>query len=172
MDLKKKVKPSKLKPRVSVDRPAESFEAEDHASQPLLDRDFLRRRIKNLPLMPGVYLMKDGSGTVIYVGKALSLRKRVSSYFHSKHLSGRTEQMVSLIRDISYIQTHSEAEALIYENSLIKQLSPKYNIALRDDKSYPMLKLTVNEKFPRLFVTRKRAKDGAPYYGLTQTRSS
>ncbi|MBN1526189.1 MAG: excinuclease ABC subunit C [Candidatus Omnitrophica bacterium] len=126
----------------------------------------LKEKIKALPNSPGVYLMKDAGGALLYVGKADNLKKRVSSYFHPhrKHPE-RIELMVSKVADIDYIPTATSAEALIYENSLIKQLSPRYNVALRDDKSYPMLKLTVNETFPRLFITRQKKKDGALYYG-------
>lgn len=110
--------------------------------------------------------MKDENGNILYVGKAGNLRKRVASYFYPRrNLTERLRAMVEKISDISYIPASTEAEALIYENSLIKQLSPKYNVALRDDKSYPMLKLTVNEKFPRLFITRQKKADGAVYYG-------
>ena len=126
----------------------------------------IKETIKNLPDTPGVYIMKDGSGGVLYVGKANDLKKRVSSYFRPlSRLPERLESLISQVKDISYIPTITSAEALIYENGLIKQLSPKYNIALRDDKSYPLLKLTVNEKFPRLIITRERKDDGAVYYG-------
>lgn len=126
----------------------------------------IKEKIKNLPGSPGVYIMKDEKGLVLYVGKAGNLRKRVSSYFYpARNLGERIRSMVGKISDISYISSSTEAEALIYENSLIKQLSPKYNVALRDDKSYPMLKLTVNEKYPRLFITRQKADDGSVYYG-------
>ena len=126
----------------------------------------LKEKIKALPNSPGVYLMKDADGALLYVGKADSLKKRVSSYFHPHRKSPeRIEVMVSKVADIDYIPTATSAEALIYENSLIKQLSPRYNVALRDDKSYPMLKLTVNESFPRLFMTRQKKKDGSLYYG-------
>ena len=125
-----------------------------------------KEKIKNLPGSPGVYIMKGDKEEVLYVGKAGNLKKRVSSYFYpNRRLTDRTEALVAHIRDISYIQTSTEAEALIYENSLIKQLRPKYNVALRDDKSYPFLKLTLNEKFPRLFITRQKKNDGAAYYG-------
>lgn len=126
----------------------------------------LKEKIKALPNSPGVYLMKDAAGALLYVGKADSLKKRVSSYFHPhRRHPERIELMVSKIADIDYVPTATSAEALIYENSLIKQLSPRYNVALRDDKSYPMLKLTVDEHFPRLFITRQKKKDGALYYG-------
>ena len=130
------------------------------------DKKLLSARVKELPSSPGVYIMKDKKGDILYVGKAGNLRKRVTSYFYPRrNLAGRLLAMVERISDISYIPASTEAEALIYENSLIKQLSPKYNVALRDDKSYPMLKLTVNEQFPRLFITRQKKDDGSIYYG-------
>ena len=126
----------------------------------------IRQKIRQLPNSPGVYIMKDSSGTVLYVGKAIDLRKRVMSYFRPKAtLPARIDAMVGLVDDIDHIVTSTEAEALIYENGLIKQLSPKYNVALKDGKSYPMLKLTVKEDFPRLIMTRGRKDDGAAYYG-------
>jgi excinuclease ABC subunit C len=126
----------------------------------------LKAKVKSLPALPGVYMMKDRDGVVLYVGKAGNLRKRVSSYFYpNRRMNERIDRLVSLIEDVEYMVTSTEAEALIYENSLIKQLEPKYNVALRDDKSYPMLKLTVNEKFPRIFITRRKQDDGAIYYG-------
>lgn len=125
-----------------------------------------KAKIKELPDFPGVYLFKDKNGHVLYVGKAVNLKKRVSSYFRSgADLQERLSLMVSRVEDISYIPCQTEAEALIYENSLIKQFSPKYNVALKDSKSYPQLKLTTNEKFPRLLITRQRKDDGAAYYG-------
>ncbi|MDD5427968.1 MAG: excinuclease ABC subunit UvrC [Candidatus Omnitrophica bacterium] len=126
----------------------------------------LKEKVKALPALPGVYIMKGAEGRVLYVGKAGNLKKRVSSYFYpNRRLNERIDQLVSSIADIEHMTTSTEAEALIYENSLIKQLAPRYNIALRDDKSYPMLKLTVNEKFPRLFITRRKVNDGSMYYG-------
>lgn len=126
----------------------------------------IKTAIKKMPESCGVYMMKGAAGDVLYVGKAKNLKKRVSSYFQaSRALGERIESLIRQVMDISYIPTSTEAEALIYENGLIKQLSPKYNVALRDDKSYPLLKLTVNEKFPRLIMTREKNKDGAVYYG-------
>ena len=126
----------------------------------------LKETIKNLPGSPGVYMMKSASGEILYVGKADNLKKRVSSYFQtSRRHPDRIEFLVSQIADISYLPTATSAEALIYENGLIKQLCPKYNVALRDDKSYPMLKITLKEKFPRLMITRESKKDGSIYYG-------
>jgi len=125
-----------------------------------------KEKIKALPDSAGVYIMKGDGDEVLYVGKAADLRKRVASYFRpNARLADRIEAMVERVKEITYIPTSTEAEALIYENSLIKQLAPKYNVALRDDKSYPMLKLTMNEKFPRLFITRQKRGDGAIYYG-------
>lgn len=126
----------------------------------------IKKTLNNLPHAPGVYIMKDAKGAVLYVGKAIDLKKRVASYFQtSRNHPARIRSMVSKVAQVSTVPASTEAEALIYENGLIKQLSPKYNIALRDDKSYPQLKLTINEKFPRLILTRQRSDDGAIYYG-------
>lgn len=126
----------------------------------------VKETVNNLPHAPGVYIMKNDSGEVLYVGKANDLKKRVSSYFQrSKKHPERIESLVSHVAEIDFLPVSTSAEALIYENGLIKQLSPKYNVALRDDKSYPLLKLTVNEKFPRLILTRERKDDGSVYYG-------
>jgi len=123
-------------------------------------------KIKGLPSSPGVYLMKDSAERVLYVGKAKNIKRRVSSYFKRySRLPERLESLVLKVEDIAYIPTATEAEALIYENSLIKQYAPKYNIALKDGKSYPLLKLTMNERYPRLFITRQRKSDGAAYFG-------
>lgn len=119
-----------------------------------------------LPDKPGVYLMHDAEGKVIYVGKAVVLKNRVRSYF--RNLASHTPKvkaMVAKIADIETIVTSSEVEALILECNLIKKYRPRYNIMLKDDKTYPYLKLTVNEDFPRLYVTRKQSRDGAKYYG-------
>jgi excinuclease ABC subunit C len=125
-----------------------------------------KERLKNIPNLPGVYLMKDKKGTVLYIGKAASLRKRTPSYFRrDANLPPRTRLMVEKIADISFFVTGSEAEALITESALIKRYKPRYNVALKDDKSYPLLKLTVKEDFPRLILTRKRRNDGSIYYG-------
>jgi len=122
--------------------------------------------IKGLPDSPGVYQFFDKKGHVIYVGKALRLKRRVASYFQSgRARDNRLELLTGEVRDIRVIRTSSEAEALIYEAGLIKAHAPKFNIELKDDKSYPFLKLTVNEKYPRLFMTRRRMNDGALYYG-------
>ncbi|MCR4431891.1 MAG: excinuclease ABC subunit UvrC [Tepidanaerobacteraceae bacterium] len=127
---------------------------------------FNPERIASFPERPGVYIMKDKRGKIIYVGKAVSLKNRVRSYFQSsKNLPVKVASMVPMIEDIEYIVTDSEVEALILECNLIKFHRPKYNILLRDDKQYPYIKITLNEKFPRLLVVRKVKKDGARYFG-------
>ncbi|MCX5680392.1 MAG: GIY-YIG nuclease family protein, partial [Candidatus Omnitrophica bacterium] len=125
-----------------------------------------KEKIKGLPQSPGVYIMKGEDGRALYVGKAINLRKRVAYYFRPKvSLDERIRAMVRLVEDIDYISTSTEAEALIYENGLIKQLSPRYNVALKDGKSYPMLRLTMSEDFPRLIMTREKKNDGSAYFG-------
>src|SRR5450631_1231749 len=125
----------------------------------------LRDKVGQLPFSPGVYLYKDGGGRVIYVGKAKSLRNRVRSYFNEdKLLDAKTGSLIGEARDIDYILVDNEKEALALENNLIKQYKPRYNILLRDDKSYPYIKLT-SEKYPRVYVTRRLRKDGATYFG-------
>lgn len=126
----------------------------------------LEERLKSLPEMPGVYLMKDKSDEIIYVGKAINLKKRVSQYFNnSKNHSLKVMNMVKNISDFEYIIVNNEVEALILESNLIKKNRPKYNIILRDDKQYPYIKVTVNEKYPRILKTRKLERDGAKYFG-------
>jgi excinuclease ABC subunit C len=126
----------------------------------------LGEKLEGLPNRPGVYLMKDAKGRVIYVGKAASLRSRVRSYFQeSRPRDPKTEALVGQISDLEFIVTGNELEALILESNLIKKHRPRYNIILRDDKHYPFLKLTTNEDFPRLIVARRVAKDGAEYFG-------
>jgi excinuclease ABC subunit C len=125
----------------------------------------LREKAARLPFEPGVYLYKDAGGAVIYVGKAKSLRNRVRSYFSEDKLADiKTGTLISEARDIDYILVDNEKEALALENNLIKQYKPRFNILLRDDKTYPYVKLT-NERYPRVFVTRRLRKDGATYFG-------
>ena len=125
----------------------------------------LKKRVKNLPMQPGVYIMKDKSGNIIYIGKAKSLKNRVSSYFRSidKHLP-KVYQMVQHVDDFEYIVTDSEFEALVLECSLIKYHTPKYNILLKDDKGYTYIKIT-NEEYPRIESAKQRLDDGATYIG-------
>jgi len=125
----------------------------------------LRTRAAELPLLPGVYLYKDAYDTVIYVGKAKNLRARVRSYFSDERLAdSKTGTLISEARGIDFIQVDNEKEALALENNLIKQWKPRYNILLRDDKTYPYIKLTA-EKYPRVYVTRRLRKDGSSYFG-------
>lgn len=119
-----------------------------------------------IPAKPGVYLMMNGDGKVIYVGKAVSLRNRVRSYFQSSsNLSPRIARMVEQVDRVDFITTSSEVEALALECNLIKEHKPKYNVRLRDDKQYPWLKITWQEKYPRVFIVRRPQKDGARYFG-------
>jgi excinuclease ABC subunit C len=124
----------------------------------------LREKVAHLPLNPGVYLYKDAQGKVIYVGKAKSLRARVRTYFAEYLDNAKTDTLISEARDIDYILVDNEKEALALENNLIKQWKPRFNILLRDDKTYPYIKLT-SEKYPRVYVTRRLQKDGSTYYG-------
>src|SRR3954453_14659733 len=125
----------------------------------------LREKAGQLPLSPGVYLYKDAGGRVIYVGKANILRHRVRSYFNDDKLADvKTGTLIAEARDVDYILVENEKEALALENNLIKQYQPRFNILLRDDKTYPYIKLT-NEKYPRVYVTRRLKKDGSTYFG-------
>lgn len=126
----------------------------------------LSDKIKNIPPRPGVYLFKDADGRVIYVGKAVSLKNRVRSYFQAgAKQAPKVQAMLRRAVDLDYIVTDSEMEALILENNLIKKHRPKYNVLLKDDKTYPYIKVTVQEEFPRVHITRRVVKDGARYFG-------
>ena len=126
----------------------------------------LHTKIRSIPAEPGVYLYKDADGNVIYVGKANSLRHRVGSYFHEgRFADAKTGSLLREAVDVEWIVVANEKEALALENNLIKQKKPRYNILLRDDKTYPYVKLTLGERFPRVYVTRRLRKDGALYFG-------
>ncbi len=126
----------------------------------------LLQKVSSLPTEPGVYLFKDVMGKVLYVGKARSLRQRVRSYFlDSKVLDAKTGSLMREIADFDYIVVDNEREALALENNLIKQNKPKFNVMLRDDKTYPYIRYTAFEKFPRVYVTRRLRKDGSLYFG-------
>lgn len=125
----------------------------------------LEEKLRNLPDEPGVYLMKDARGHIIYIGKAVSLWNRVNSYFQKGAKGEKTEIMVRQIVDIETIVTHTELEALVLESNLIKKHHPRYNIILRDDKNYPYLRFDIKADYPRLEVVRRLKKDGALYYG-------
>ncbi len=124
----------------------------------------LEEKISILPVTPGVYTYYDSEGTVIYVGKAKNLKRRVSSYFNRTHDSLRTNLLVRAIADMSYIVVPTEQDALNLEASMIKEHQPRYNVLLKDDKSYPLIVVT-NELYPRVFMTREKVKDGSKYYG-------
>ena len=126
--------------------------------------DTLSEKANNLPLLPGVYIMLDEHGEVIYVGKAKKLKNRVTSYFHGEHLP-KVAAMVEKVRDFNVIVAGSEFEALVLENSLIKRHKPKYNILLKDDKGYPFVCVDVKSEYPRMSLINRSAKDGARYFG-------
>jgi len=129
-------------------------------------KSVLETKLESIPPGPGVYLYKDVSGMPLYVGKARSLRNRVRSYFQdSRDFDPRLTQMRSSIHDVEFVVTDTEGEALALENNLIKQHKPRYNILLRDDKTYPYIRLTINEPFPRAMITRRVRRDGAYYAG-------
>lgn len=122
-----------------------------------------RDQARSLPENPGCYLMKNAEGTVIYVGKAKNLKRRVNSYFLPNR-NAKTAALVEKIVNIEYVITGNEYEALVLENNLIKKYNPHYNILLKDGKSYPLIRIT-NEDYPRVFKTRRVIKDGSLYYG-------
>ncbi len=128
------------------------------------DMDYLKGIVRNLPDKPGVYQYLNAEGTVIYVGKAKNLKKRVASYFNKKHEPGKTRVLVSKIIDIRYIVVSTEEDALLLENNLIKKYKPRYNVLLKDDKTYPSICIP-NEYFPRILKTRKIIKNGSTYFG-------
>lgn len=122
--------------------------------------------IKKVPLKPGVYIMKDSYNNILYIGKAKALKSRVSQYFRSSaNLSPRISSMISRVQSFEYIVTSSETEALVLECNLIKEHRPRFNVLMKDDKNYPYIKATINDEFPRIFVTRKIVKDGSKYFG-------
>ena len=125
----------------------------------------INAEIKKLPSKPGVYIMKDKNDTIIYVGKAVSLKNRVSQYFRKTNKTNRIKKMVSLIDHFEYIVTDSEAEALILECNLIKKNMPKFNVLLKDDKTYPYIKIDIKSDYPNIFYTRNIKNDGAKYFG-------
>ena len=125
----------------------------------------LEEKLKEIPSSPGVYLHKNAAGKVIYIGKAKNLRSRVRSYFRARPFDRKTDALVGQIADLEFIVTDNEVEALILEATLVKQHKPRYNIKLQDDKSYPHLKLTINEPFPKVVITRRIQRDGALYFG-------
>ncbi|MDD2628363.1 MAG: excinuclease ABC subunit UvrC, partial [Clostridia bacterium] len=130
-----------------------------------INNDDLKKKIDNIPLNPGIYLMKNIDKQIIYVGKAKALGKRVKQYFNKSPKTIRIQKMVSQITDIEYIITNNELEALVLECNYIKENMPKYNVMLKDDKNYPYIKITVKETYPRIFITRKKLNDNNLYFG-------
>ncbi len=131
--------------------------------RPLMDSERLKKKISSVPDTAGVYLMKDGTGRIIYVGKAKSIKKRLGSYFGGG-LSAKTIALMSQVNDIEYRLTPNESLALLLEASLVHEYKPKYNVSLRDDKSFPLIKIT-DEEFPAIYITRKKENDAARYLG-------
>ena len=126
----------------------------------------LQQKIRTLPVSPGVYMYKNAESEVIYVGKAKNLRARVRSYLlEAATQDAKTGSLMREAVDVEYIVVENEREALALENNLIKQKKPRFNILLRDDKTYPYIKLTLGDRFPKVFVTRRLKKDGSAYYG-------
>ena len=126
----------------------------------------LQQKLENLPTSPGVYLMKNARGQVLYIGKAKVLADRVRSYFQRSSVpSPRIQAMIQHIADLDIFVTRSELEALILENNLVKKYRPRYNVVLRDDKNYPFLRLPLKDDYPRLEIVRRVKPDGALYYG-------
>jgi len=126
----------------------------------------LEEKLKHIPAKPGVYLYRDSAGKILYVGKAVSLKNRVRSYFQpGAQLPPKTRVLVDKVADLDYIVTDSEVEALILEQNLIKEHRPRYNVLLKDDKSYPYLKVTLGDDYPRVMITRRHVKDGSRYFG-------
>lgn len=130
----------------------------------MIPREQLFEKVNTLPHNPGVYQFLDEQGKIIYVGKAIDLKKRVSSYFQKDHLDGKTRTLVKLIRDLQFTVVQNELDALLLENNLIKSYRPRYNVLLKDDKTYPWI-VVKNEAFPRVFPTRRKFNDGSTYYG-------
>jgi len=133
--------------------------------------EYLREKAAALPRSPGVYIMQNESGKVIYVGKSRSLRDRVSQYFHGAH-DPKTEKMAASVHDFRFVTCDTEMEALALENSLIKQYTPKYNIKLKDAKSYPYIRIDIKSPWPRITMTRKRIPDGSLYFGPYSSTST
>ena len=135
-----------------------------HTNQELKTSEYLKGIVSNLPEKPGIYQYLNAEGTIIYVGKAKNLKRRVYSYFSKEHQPGKTRVLVSKIADIRYIVVNSEEDALLLENNLIKKYKPRYNVLLKDDKTYPSI-CVQNEYFPRVFKTRRIIRNGSSYYG-------
>ena len=132
----------------------------------------IEEELKKLPTKPGVYIMKDKNDNVIYVGKAIVLRNRVRQYFRKNNKTARIEKMVSLVDHFEYIVVNSEDEALILECNLIKKYRPKFNVLLKDDKTYPYIRIDVKSDYPTVTMTRRIINDGSKYFGPYPSSSS
>ena len=131
-----------------------------------LTNNLVSEQLRQLPTSPGVYLMKDRQGNILYVGKAANLYNRVRSYFGSKqNLTPKLERMVARVADLDFFVTSSDQEAIILELNLIKRYRPHYNVRLKDDKTFPYLKIQPNEDWPRVHITRRLEQDGGYYFG-------
>ena len=125
----------------------------------------LKRKLKNIPTKPGVYQFKNSDGEIIYIGKAKNLRNRVRSYFQkNKYQTSKNQSMIKRITNVDWIVVRSNVEALLTEANMIKEIQPKYNVSLKDDKSFPFIRIT-NEPYPQVLLTRKIVKDGSKYFG-------
>ena len=129
------------------------------------DKSFIKDILNNLPTEPGIYQMLDDKGVIIYVGKAKNIKKRVSQYFTLSKQDFKTQVLVNHIYQVHPIITKNEHEALLLENDLIKKHQPRYNVLLKDDKTYPYIKITMFEPFPKVVITRQKIKDGSLYFG-------
>ena len=125
----------------------------------------LIEKLKDVPTSPGVYIMYDERGEIIYVGKAKNLKNRLRQYFHKANQTVKVMAMMEKVRNFSYIIVKSEVDALLTENNLIKEHKPKYNILLKDDKAYPFLRIDLKENFPQITLVRSLKEDGAKYFG-------
>ena len=131
-----------------------------------MPNDVITEQLKQLPSGPGVYLMRDDKGNILYVGKASDLHNRVRSYFSGgQTLTPKLKRLTALVNDIDFLVTNSEQEALILESNLIKRYRPRYNVRLKDDKTFPYLKIDPNDDWPRVYITRRLEEDGGHYFG-------
>ncbi len=148
-----------------IGRPARSADFDNRSPMEKKTKEQLREKANLLPTTPGVYIMHGAGDKIIYVGKSKALKNRVSQYFSDTAKDAKTTKMVSSVWDFEYMLTDTEIEALVLENKLIKLHTPKYNILLKDAKSYPYIKVTVKDEYPRIMLSRKRENDGARYFG-------
>ncbi len=131
-----------------------------------MTNNLIKEQLKQLPAKSGVYLMRDAEGNILYVGKSANLRNRVRSYFTSKHkLSPKLQRLIARVNDLDFFVTTSEQEALILELNLVKRHRPIYNVRLKDDKTFPYLKIDISEDWPKIYITRRLEGNGGRYFG-------